>query len=185
MRPGPLGTQPAISNHGLETTVYKPSAKVSVGSSRSTRAVHDPQQDALASCHGPDSQCTSGRRTSGPLHAHKLKTNFGLGTFKEGVGKLGVTLSVVFSLSLRGAELPEKWGKITKFLSPGGPSKLGKKHKKNYKIAVSEYFYPFWGQFFLLSGVRETVIFHHFSGISAPEAFRALQGQKQLAKVTT
>ena len=39
-----------------------------------------------------------------------------------------------------GVEIPEKWGKITKFPSPVQPPKMGKNYRKNTKKVFSEYF---------------------------------------------
>ena len=77
-----------------------------------------------------------------------------------------------------GAEVPEKWGKITKFPSPVRPPKMGKNYRKITKIVFSEYFFPFLGPIFPIFGGRtgegNFVIFPHFLGTSAPEALWAL-----------
>ena len=47
-----------------------------------------------------------------------------------------------------GAEIPEKWGKITKFPSPGRPPKMGKNYRKITNFVFSESFFPFLGPIF-------------------------------------
>ena len=78
-----------------------------------------------------------------------------------------------------GAEIPEKWGKLTKIPLPGPTPENGEKLQKDYKNCISGVSLRlFWGNFPHFRGSDRggefLVIFPHFSGISAPVASRAL-----------
>ena len=71
-----------------------------------------------------------------------------------------------------GAEIPEKWRKITKFPSPVRPPKMGKiarikgqYYSESALYVIFQYFFPSCGG---RTGEGNFVIFLHFSGISSP-----------------
>ena len=71
-------------------------------------------------------------RASSPFHAHRRSCVVPLRGARKGSG----------------AEIPEKWGKLTKFPSPVRLPKLGKITEKKPKNVFLEYFFPFFGAIF-------------------------------------